>query len=790
MVTLKIDSVRCDLAADVAGAIEGVGCFDTASLKDVAAWRKGQSVNIDLPSTPLNDKLMGYAADACTAERFNAQPHRAVIEVDGVEMMSGQVHLLSVRHNPKAGKGARGALSYRLRITAGAALWAEQAARTKICDMFGDYGLRLDGPTIEQSWQEQSLVKFLPVHHDSYDPPYDGSSLYAPQRVMSVDDYQPFIRVADIVESIFESAGYSLESRFFGSEEFRRLHISGRYPSSGSSAARLNASTGFCAGRQSVVSATADSFGRVYATPLMLVNSVGNIVDTYSAADGDGLYNNGSVLSLTDSGVCYSPQTSVGVCFELDLRYTTDYRILSRERLQGFDGIYFDADCQMEYRLVNPFADRRSSLQPNTQYRCVVFDHSSGATYRVVCRYGSTSQTLAEFSARTESVTIPIGASGAVCELQVKKSDGSYSAYSGDWALYDGYVAERGTTDVEVRVRTQPRKISAGSSYYFNRIYLYGAESGQRLTLGQVCRLRALFTATPSLGSELSFADVAAYDVTQAELLDSLREMYNLRFHSDEASRKVYVEPYDDFYSAEVVDWSDKLLLSEQAQAEDIAAGCHQIRTLAYRTEAGGAVERYNREWQTTLGSWSRTTNSQISLQGAKREVEPIFSPTLSVAAVVASAPSARLLEVGNRDEDELGESVVRIVRYEGLRALPAGERWGFPSYGQSYPLAAFHLPGEFTLCFEDRDSAEGLHRFYDREWRRDELRRTLCVGLFVWPEQVATLREYGSQNPNIGSIFCLTAEGQPAKYELQAVESYDVERSVARCRFCRCLND
>lgn len=789
MVRLVIDSVSCELPK-LDSSIEGVGCFDMAALRDIDSWSRGQSVVVELPSTPLNDKVMGYATEPTTAERFNAEPHTAQLLVDGVELTSGKVYLLATESRPKAGVGSKHRLWFRLKICSGVATWAESATQTKLSEMFDDYQITLDADAIEQSWSDGSVVKFLPVHHDSYAAPYDGESLYAPQRVMGVDDYFPFIRVADIVRGLFEDAGYSLESSFFESEEFQKLHISGRYPSSGGFEARLVASAGFCAGRKSEATATADSFGRVYATPLMLVNSVGNFVDTFSAADGEGLYNNGSVLSIEDVGVSYRPTTSVNVGFEVDIAYTTDYRILSRERLQGFDGVYIDTNCQMQYRLVNPFVDRRNSLQPNTEYRCVVFDHSSGATYRVVCHYGSTTATLAEFSARTASVVVPLEASGAECELQQKISDGEYQSYGGDWALYDGYVEECGATEVELRLRSQPRAMNPSQSYYFNRIYFYGAEAGQSLTLGKGCRIRAIFTASPSIGSTIRFADVAAYDVTQAELLGSLVEMFNLRIFSSESSRKVYIEPSDDFFSGGEVDWSDKLLLSEPMQAEDLAAACHKVRTLSYRSEAGGAVERFNRENATTLGSWSRTTDSQITLSGEKREAHPSFSPSLSLSGVVASAPSARLLEVGDRDSDELADSALRIVRYEGLRALPDGEKWGFPSYGTSYPLAAFHLPDEFTLCFEDRDSVEGLHRFYDKEWLRDEIRRRLTVGLFVWPDELASLVEYGSQSPNIGSIFRLSAGGEVAKYHLQAVESYDAKRKVARCRFCRCLSD
>ena len=59
------------------------------------------------------------------------------------------------------------------------------------------------------------------------------------------------------------------------------------------------------------------------------------------------------------------------------------------------------------------------------------------------------------------------------------------------------------------------------------------------------------------------------------------------------------------------------------------------------------------------------------------------------------------------------------------MHPLPGDERWGYPSGRSEYPLAAFHFAGDdaaegFTLCFEDRDGQQGLHRFYDGQVRRE----------------------------------------------------------------------
>ena len=69
--------------------------------------------------------------------------------------------------------------------------------------------------------------------------------------------------------------------------------------------------------------------------------------------------------------------------------------------------------------------------------------------------------------------------------------------------------------------------------------------------------------------------------------------------------------------------------------------------------------------------------------------------------------------------EDYLDITGPVTEQYAGLHPLHDGERWGYPFNRDEYPLAAFHFAGDadsaaFTLCFEDRDGAEGLHTRYD----------------------------------------------------------------------------
>ena len=115
-----------------------------------------------------------------------------------------------------------------------------------------------------------------------------------------------------------------------------------------------------------------------------------------------------------------------------------------------------------------------------------------------------------------------------------------------------------------------------------------------------------------------------------------------------------------------------------------------------------------------------------------------------------------------------------------GLHGLPAGERWGYPLGDERYPLAAFHFTGDaetegFTLCFEDRDAQEGLHRFYDARIAAEEDRQQVTLRLRIAPDEYAALFRFA---------------GGSSLFTLRAVEAYDPREGVAHCTFDRLCDD
>ena len=476
--------------------------------------------------------------------------------------------------------------------------------------------------------------------------------------------------------------------------------------------------------------------------------------------------------------------------FEYELRYTTDYRIRSRTRLTGFDSVWLGEDADVRFELANRFEDRREALRPSFQYRIVVFDHTEGNRWTLRCTTDGAETTLADFTTRSTLFTTPQGTTLVNARLY-RNVSGVYVPYTEDWALYDGYIGETGRTEVQITVRTSPESVTPTAPKYFRQISFYGAEEGMNFTISRRCRLHPCFSSAPGYGSAITFADVARHRIRQSELLEALQHLFNLRFHTEQATRTVRIEPADDFFAAgPAADWRAKTDFSQPVVLADIAPEVHERRTWRYLA-GDGAVARFDAEAESPFGQWSVTTDSRAAKEGEKTLANPLFSPTISTAGGYSDAPSAVIMQVGDRDDaQEDGTNFTpRIGRFAGMHPLPGGERWGFPSGQAQYPLAAFHFAGDgaaegFTLCFEDRDGVRGLHRYYDLQTGRDSAGRRITLSLRLAPHEFESLFTPGTGAPDLRSAFLLDTGEGTVRAALRAVEDYDPQAASVRCTF------
>lgn len=788
---IYIDDVRMDTDRRTVVSLN----LAIASISEPEKSRTGYSNGIVLPVTDRNRRVMGGSDQVNAAVTFNRTAHRAVVLQDGCVVMEGSALLLSAS---VSGGGGEQWPCYRIGLLGGGKAWADMAAATMIRSLDMEFGETITASTLLRSWTWDHPVRFLPVERDGFAVENHSANLISPHKVLAFEDYHPFIRLKPLMDRIFEMSGYRLKSEFMEGDFFGKLHISGNYPSKSSAAAK--ARMDFLAGRFGVATASADSLGRVYANPYLSYSTVGNLVETADPEemrDGvklAGLYNKGGCFRYDDDRIAFVPNFEVTAAFEYRIFYTTGYRITSRDRLEGFDSVNLDdGQGTRPFALSNRYEDRRREFVSRKTYTLVVFDHTEGNTYRFaydeIIGGNPTLKIHSEFSGRTLSVTVDSAYAVAAPQLYLKDYLGVFRQYEGDWALYDGYVQETGTLEVELKIRSSAERLLPSRPKYFDSIFFGGAAEGTVFILGDKTTVRPVFAEYPTIGSRVSFEDVAAHDFTCLDLVKGVKHLFNLRFYTDPVSGNVYAEPYPEFYWSEpVIDWSGKIDFSRpvviREPAEKVAGTIHYC----YRS-GDGAVARQNVSRGETLGRWTVRIDNNLAKKSEQTVENPIFTASVNSAGNYPDAVAASLVQAGDRDStlsDDLEDLcfLPKIVVYEGMRPLPEGQKWGWPFNGPSYPYLSFHHTDAdntgtgdiepFTLCFEDRDGISGLHRYRDKETRQVGAGKRIEIYLDLTPDDVEPLIRPGSLTRDFRGLFRLTIGGESALYRLEEISGYE----------------
>jgi hypothetical protein len=98
-------------------------------------------------------------------------------------------------------------------------------------------------------------------------------------------------------------------------------------------------------------------------------------------------------------------------------------------------------------------------------------------------------------------------------------------------------------------------------------------------------------------------------------------------------------------------------------------------------------------------------------------------------------------------------------------------------------------MKGE-TLCFEDRDGCEGLHRFYDNQMSECAERQLVTMNISLSPIEYIAFFSPDNDGATIRSRFRLQIGGNSSLFRLDEIVAYDAECGVARCRFQRMMCD
>ncbi len=786
MIKLYIDQIVVSEGNDSSISLS----FNAEDMLSVDSAREAEDITITFEGDERSASLIGHEGVLHAEERFNAEAHTATITYEDEAIVSGTAVMT------KAQRVGEKRL-YTIRIRLSGADWAHNIATTMLNKSAIDHTMLLTLTNIKEEWEGDAPYKFIPVYRDSYTTDSVSVSEGVVQTIRSIDDYHPFINIKSVVDSIFDTSEFEVVSDFFSSSDFAELYMSGAYSSQDNTAA--SDAMNFKVKKLSNEEAVANSFGRVYLTDEMTLNSVGNFVDIDSIGSDEECFSRNDCFTQIGNTLTFTPTAQVSVGFDIRLKYTADCRIESRDRLQTFDTVYLYDGNLVELTVVNQNEDlRASSIYTNFSYRVMVFDAEESDSYRLTCAIEDLGSyvTLGTWSGRTTTMTTPDVDDGAIGEITLEKlgSSGQYEACDMDWALYYGHVEEQSEISIDVKIRTSPKSVSPDSPIEFNGMFIQGGEAGDSFELLAGCSIEPIFATYPGVGTYVEFEEIAQHAYYQSEIFDSLQQMYNLRFYVDSTAKRLYVEPAEEIYdSSQQWDWSSKIDYDEEILFEDCALTEHELRFWGYQ-QGDGLVNRYETDYMvpgTTLpaapesdpeqsvegsyseefGGWCVGMDSTAALNSTESLRNSIFSPSLN--------DIDGLLIVGDRDDEDTANTLdfsPRIVRWLGL----------VESNYEQIPYIAFHSTYNdgMTLCFEDRDGLEGLNRYYRDEVERDDATQYVTLTLKLTPHEVAMLLSPTDGAASVLSTFRLLIDGEWAVCRLQAIEGYTLGTGSAKCKF------
>jgi hypothetical protein len=504
----------------------------------------------------------------------------------------------------------------------------------------------------------------------------------------------------------------------------------------------------------------------------------------------DTFCTNNSFSKNSAGNICFTPKVAVKAGFLLHLEYSTEYRILSRERLRGFDILEGANGEQVEIKLTNSCHDFRGSTSPNAIYRAIVFDHVEGRQYQLsATRVDNTAIAIKSWSSRSEIVTMPAQELATLNLYYRDSRESGWTRYADDWALYSGHIEEQGYIDVEVDFRLPHQELSAGESFVLDKFWFGGAEAGMKIIVGTKTSLQPYFSDIPGYNAALQFKDIAPRNIRQIDLLTALGEMFNLAFYTDRQSKEVHIEPLEMFYDlSKVIDWSSRIDNKIAISISDTGVDLPQDFVLRY-VDADQASRSFNSSNNTTLGRWSFRNPMYGTKDSTKTCGDTLFTTTLNISNILYNAPSASIIQAGvagGDESDTTSSTALRIVCYKGLKKLPTGEVWNSNTQLGEYPYAAFIDNEGTNLCFENRNNTEGLHKHYKPMLLRQRDSQNVTINLYLTTAEIASLFTAQGSNPSLRTRFRFNIQGESSLFRLVKIEEWDTNNNSIKCTFER----
>jgi hypothetical protein len=168
-------------------------------------------------------------------------------------------------------------------------------------------------------------------------------------------------------------------------------------------------------------------------------------------------------------------------------------------------------------------------------------------------------------------------------------------------------------------------------------------------------------------GNNVDMSTAIPDKVKQRDFLTSIIKMFNLYMIPDENNPKnIIIEPREDFYTTDVIDWSEKLDYSQEHTLTPTGVTNKQRYIYSYKKDSDYYNKKYEASWLDIYGV--RNVYLENDFNKTNHKTELIFSPTPMVGQLANNRVISTIIDVDETLQQKTIKSNIRILYYSGLK--------------------------------------------------------------------------------------------------------------------------
>ncbi len=486
---------------------------------------------------------------------------------------------------------------------------------------------------------------------------YDGSGNSYLSSGWNINKMYPSIYLKNYIDKIFAKAGYSYDSDFFNSDFFKRLIVP--YANAGDPLMMSEddiTNRKFKALQTTIQSGTLTSPITVFAgQPATMPYSASN----FGANSGyiTSIMPNDNVIPGMDPGGVYNNSTNRFVVTTLtankyDLYWSSSFDFYITTNMAG-------------YAAGGPSSSTIYNLTFEAQMKVVAGPSAGTVLATASTSVGIATTSLQSFSlSATNKTLVP----GDQVEVQFK-----FTVPSTTWVS------------------------TPGSGVYFPSPINFSYDVANAVFYNN------LTSTAISVGSTLNPNACIPKKIKTKDFFIDLIRMFNLYIQQDKLNEKVLIiEPRPDFYSkTDIVDWTDKLDISQQLEIKPVGDLNGKIYTYTYKEDKDFLNDDHQKENGHTYGYQQTIIDNDFINQNVDTKLT-VFSPTpiAGPTQFYSAKPNYFLSFMAKGPSFAATTTNIRLLFY-GMRGVESGQQWNLTDgISITIPLLFYPYAGHLDNVF------------------------------------------------------------------------------------------